>query len=245
MFKRLLLIGFLCIGLIALTSIESTARCRLVNGKMVCSDVCADTFLQGVGNPDVKPVYVCAVLYIDEVLGQCWNKPYNATKAKGTSFFPHLALPAGTFVKLVDVDDKGWAEVKVCWTNICEGVQEPCSGWPEILDKVQEEIDKITGCSSNEEPYICDGEYQYCPGAGICVNPNWWFDQCKWTIEVVYVYYVAYQYDENMNLQNVSPLCSRCERDPQGEECGFSCSNVNVSACEGRGLDVQCNPFLP
>jgi hypothetical protein len=250
MFKRLLLISLVCIGLIALVGTEATARCRVVSGKLRCTDVCADTFLKGVGNPEIKPVYVCAVLYIDKVKGQCWNKPYNATKTKGTVFFPLLSLPAGTFVKLVDVDDKGWAEVEVCWTDVCPDEGEPgydpdCSGWDVILSLVQAEINEITGCTSDLSECPDEGEtdgYAYCPGGGICVNPNWWFDQCNWTIEVVYVYHVSYQYaQDGETLISVSPLCRRCKRDPYTpEECKFDCSDAKLSECESRGLHTEC-----
>jgi hypothetical protein len=224
MLKRSLLIGFLCIGLIALLSTESTARCRIVNGKLTCSEVCADTFLQGVGNPESNPVAVCATLYIDKVSGQCKNKPFNATKAQGTVFFPELSVPGSTFVQVADLtDDRGSATSEICWTG--------AEGWDGIKDLVQSWIDETFNC-------IDDDYDNYCPGSGICPNPNWWFDQYNWAIEGVYVFHSSYQYDSKGNLKSTSALCRRCTLG--GTECGFGCTSVNMSECQGKDLDDVC-----
>jgi hypothetical protein len=224
MFKRLLLIGLLSVSLIALIHTESTARCRIVNGKLSCSEVCADTFLQGVGNPVQNPVAVCATLYIDKVSGQCWNKPFNATKAQGTVFFPELSVPGSTFVVAEYLtDDRGSAEVPICWTG--------AEGWEGIRSLVQAWINETFDCDADD--YL-----GYCSGSGVCPNPNWWLDQYNWTIEGVYVYHSSYQYDSQGNLKSTSALCRKCTLG--GTECGFSCSTVNISACEARLLDTTC-----
>jgi hypothetical protein len=223
MFKRILLIGLLCIGLIALLNTEATSRCRIVNGKLSCSDVCADTFLQGVGNPATNPVAICAALYIDKVSGQCLNQPYNAKKAQGTVFFPDLSVPGSTFVTVEQVDERGWAEVPVCWTG--------AEGWEGIEGLVQAWIDDTFNCA--DDPYP-----GYCSGYGVCPNPNWWLDQYHWTIGSVYVYHSSYQYDAGGNLKSTSELCRKCTLG--GTECGFGCATVNIGECKLRGLNLDC-----
>jgi len=228
-FKTPMLISAIAISLMALVGTDATARCRVVSGKLRCTGPCADTSLRGVGNPVQNPVAVCAVLHIDTVTGQCWNKPENATKAKGTVFSPHVSISGSGLVEACHLtDERGSAEVPICWS------------WEEIVSGVQEWIDEnIQGCSSG----VC---YPYCKGTGICPNPNWWFDQCNWTIDVVYVYHSSYQWadDNQTELKSVSPLCRRCERistDPEVGECGFFCREVKLSECtEDRELDVAC-----
>jgi hypothetical protein len=157
------------------------------------------------------------------VSGQCWNKPENATKAQGTVFFPDLSIPGNTFVTAEHLtDERGSAEVPICWAP----------GWEGIEGAVQSWIDSnLVDCGAIYE--------NYCSGTGICPNHNWWFDRYNWTIGTVYVYHSSYQYgSDGTTLKSTSALCRKCTLG--GDECGFSCTTVNMSECQGRDLDDVC-----
>jgi hypothetical protein len=213
MFKRSMLIGLLCIGLIAMLNTEAASRCRIVDGKLHCSDVCAYTFLQGVGNPDVNHLAVCAGLYIEKAEGRCWNQPGNSGQARGTAFFPHITVTDQTLLQYYMLTgDRGSAEVKnLCW-DWDSDIYDP------ILDWV------------------------YAHFTQVCPNYNWHFDENSLQIKTIYVYHSAYQEDRNENLYSVSELCRKCDFvSGTGEGgCGFSCSTVSTSQCAGRGLASEC-----
>lgn len=170
-------------------------------------------------NPDTKPVYVCVSFAIDKMSGSCVNQPLNASKAKGTPFYPDLIIKGAEYLDPALVDDTGKATSEICWDR-------------SLTEYVQEYIDTTYNC--NADPYT-----GYCPGAGICVNGNWWFDQYNWTIDRMYVLHASYQYDTKGNLSSVSPICRECT--PPGDECGFTCTTMsNISACQSLGLDTIC-----
>jgi hypothetical protein len=243
MFKRLLLIGLLCVGLIALVNSEAGARCRIVSGKLVCTEVCALTSLEGVGNPEIKPVAVCVGLHIGKVSGRCWNSPYNAKKTQGTVFFPDISLTGSTFVTAYDLTgERGEATTEICWASDWEGIKALVQPWINS-----------TYCSNPDDPPVCvpkDCEYDpynpnackcYCPGDEVCPNPNWWLDQFDWTIQEVYVYHSSYQYaQDGMTLTSTDKLCKKCTLG--GTECGFTCTTVNVGACQG--LISECESCI-
>ena len=213
MFKRFMLIGLLCIGLVALLNTEATSRCRIVDGHLKCSDICADTFLKGVGNPSVNTVAVCVGLYVEKVTGRCWNKPGNSGQARGTAFFPELPLIDETQVFPYHLtDERGSATVPLCWDwNL------------DIYDSILD--------------WIYDHFTEVCP------NYNWYFDEGSLKIDTMYVYHSAYEEDRNGNLVVSSQLCRKCYNG--GTECGFTCSNVSISQCTGRGLGSACNAAVP
>ena len=234
MLKRLFASSVFSLCLVGLMATNSAAICRLVTGKMVCSDICLQYFLTGVGNVDVNTVAVCGGIYIDKVTGQCLNQPYNATNAQGTVFYPALALTQSGFVTAQNLTgERGQAEVELC---LGAGFDEAILEW----------LFKQSFCSNlSYTTGYCDfqPENGYCSGATLCPNKNWWFDPCSVKIDVIYVYYSAWQVDKRTGRLAVSSqICRRCEPsvDPNAP-CGFDCSDVSSSECQTRGLNQTCD----
>ena len=118
MFKRLLSIGLLCIGLIALVSTEAVARCRVVGGILKCSSVCPLTLLSGVGNPEINPVAVCVGINVRKASVFCRNKGDNSETAQGKPFNLNAVITSADFVEIWDLtNQRGDAEVEWCWED--------------------------------------------------------------------------------------------------------------------------------
>jgi len=180
MFKRLLIISLLSVSLIALVGTEEAAGCFVWKGRLYCSDLCADTFLKGVGNPSVNTVAVCVGLFIEKVEGRCWNQPGNSGQARGTSFFPEIPLVDETLVFAYHLnEDRGTAEVPICWD------------W-------------------NSEIYGSILDWVYDHFTEVCPNYNWYFDEGSLQIKTLYVYHSAYEEDKSGNLVVSSQLCRKC-----------------------------------
>jgi len=173
--------------------------------------LCADTFLKGVGNPDVNDVAVCVALYIDQAEGQCLNPADNSSHAQGTAFFPHLTVTGESLVcPYMLTDERGSATV----TNICWYWDTEIYG--PILEWINAHLSEV------------------------CPNDNWTFDEASLKINVIYAYHSAYQENKSGIMYSTSALCRKCELVSNGDECGFDCSNVSVSECQGRGMAEVC-----
>ena len=180
MFKRLLIMGVLSVSLIALVGTEEAAGCFVWRGRLYCSDLHADTYLKGVGNPSVNTVAVCVGLYIEKVEGRCWNKPGNSGQAQGTSFFPEIPLIDETLVHAEHLtDERGGAEVVLSWDWNLEI-------YKSILDWVDDHFTEV------------------------CPNYNWYFDETSMQIRTMYVYHSAYEEDKKGDLVVSSQLCRKC-----------------------------------
>jgi hypothetical protein len=93
----------------------SWGACRIYAGKLCCSEVCAETFLKGVGNVDVNSVAVCVSLSFD-VEGSCLNPADNSSNAQGEPFYRTFSICGEDLLSYEDLTgERGEAIVPVCW----------------------------------------------------------------------------------------------------------------------------------
>ena len=64
MYKRVLLITAMCIGVWAMLGAEAVARCRVIGGVLKCSSICADEFVRA-GTKDYTAG--CIAIQIEEM----------------------------------------------------------------------------------------------------------------------------------------------------------------------------------
>ena len=215
MLKRLLLIGVLCLCLVAFVTNDATARCRVIGGVLRCTEFCSGTLLKGVGNPDVNDVAVCVGLYIEEVEGRCINKGGNSSEPENHIFNPGISISDTTAVTSADLtDDRGSADVELCW-EWEDDIEGPVDAW--ILNNISE----------------------ICPNDNWSVGPDW-----RITVLYVYHSAYQRDKDGNLYSSSaVCRRCEGefDENDPNGT-CGFSCVDVADNFCEQapRSLDVEC-----
>ena len=87
------------------------AKCTFSGGRLVCSDVCAETTLDKVPNPKTSDTHVCSALYIDTVTGQAYNPALNSSNPENLNFNPNLTLQSSDYIQAAEVDDKGYAVI--------------------------------------------------------------------------------------------------------------------------------------
>jgi hypothetical protein len=260
MIKRLFVIGFLILGVVALMATNVVGACRSIGGRTYCGSVCLEQILKGVGNPGQRTVAVCGGFYVDKVSAKCWNQPLNATKAQGTSFSPGINLSSSGYLEAVKVsqDERGNTTASICWE--CQiGTEGPgcveVNNFEALLNPLV--LDWIAGQLTECDPTMCtDGPCfdaiapegtttACCKAPGLCRNNNWWFDPCPDTlkIETVYAYYSTWQRNSQTGMMELAPgsLCQKCVPDTDPTNlCGFSCYDISMTECVSREMLEQC-----
>jgi hypothetical protein len=216
MLKRLLLIGMLCLCLIALVGTDASARCRVVGGVLKCGSVCADALLKGVGTPDILDSWVCVSLGPTLVDLYCLNKGGNSSTGEGNPFFPvDTNIAGGDSIQVSDLTDENRGTV----------LKEICFEDSLIFEQL------------SEDPNFPDAE-EYCQ------NNNWGFDPNRILIRETWVYYATYAADgkdDDDCPDRTSELCYYCTYAPINGECNYNCvQEQNVNNCVNEGLADAC-----
>jgi hypothetical protein len=255
MLKRFLLIGLLCLCLIALVGTDATARCRVIGGVMRCSDLCPVTEGVGAGNVDIKPVAVCVSFAIVDGDGtNCFNQPWNSSEPANDVFNnPFLAGVAGvTSANLTD--ERGSFLVDFEDYNLCLSWEDDI--WPAMAaDACPNEnwhyVRRVLG--SDEDPGFLENYCREDPE-----DPNYYW--CPGRIELMYSWHSSYQ-EVKGELEFTSGACVRCESyNPDiHDEADVQCDGVgnpivcktldkkedpDWRECFNKGLDSVCNTAI-
>jgi hypothetical protein len=121
MYKRTILIIALCVGVWGTLEFRftanSSAACKIYLGKLCCTDVCAETFLKGVGNSDVNNVAVCVNLLF-EIEAYCKNPAWQAEPAQGDPFYTEISIGGTDLLREGDLTgERGQAVIDdMCWS---------------------------------------------------------------------------------------------------------------------------------
>jgi hypothetical protein len=181
--------------------------------------------VKGVPNPDIQASQVCAGYVIAQATVECVNQPFNASTAEGTPFDSTIVVASSRNIVTADVDSSGSGEIPV----VC---------WDETPAEVFQEDISLNVCIPGT-----DTTYQgssYCKTDGVCLQ-NWWLAEDESVVNLLYVDYVAYQWDKNGGQKARSSKCYVCTltTDPN-VDCGYACvETTDANLC--KPVDAQCD----
>jgi len=134
MYKRLFVTAVLCVGLVVIFgTYEAKAWPRITGWGLSTGSVHCDAFLQGIGNPDVNPLWVDCGLSNITMAVQCMNYG-GGTGGVGNPFTFDGATASSYPISWADFTSKGKATADVEFTDcdLYDLVQQYLAANPEI-----------------------------------------------------------------------------------------------------------------